>query len=84
MKAYTGSSELIAGYPFWVRPLHSLIVVEQLDPSLPRLHLQVIKAFDAVNYFIQENVNRINLHHLALFNTEQVCARAGGSSGCTF
>lgn len=51
---------------------------------MPRLHLQVIKAFDAVNYFIQENVNRINLHHLALFNTEQVCARAGGSSGCTF
>mmetsp|Transcript_12259 Transcript_12259/g.33459 ORF Transcript_12259/g.33459 Transcript_12259/m.33459 type:complete len:1462 (-) Transcript_12259:707-5092(-) len=33
--------------------------------------MEVIKAFDAVNYFIQENVNRINLHHLALFNTEQ-------------
>ena len=31
----------------------------------------VIKAFNAVNYFIQENVDRINQHHLALFNTEQ-------------
>lgn len=35
-------------------------------------HTQVIKAFGSVNYFIQENVNRINMHHLALFNCEQV------------
>lgn len=33
--------------------------------------MEVIKAFDAVHYFIQENIRRINVHHLALFNTEQ-------------
>jgi hypothetical protein len=33
--------------------------------------MDVIRAFDAVGYFIQENVQRINTHHLALFNTEQ-------------
>jgi len=32
--------------------------------------IDVIRAFDAVGYFMQENVQRINLHHLAMFNTE--------------
>ncbi|KAF6262121.1 P-loop containing nucleoside triphosphate hydrolase protein [Scenedesmus sp. NREL 46B-D3] len=33
--------------------------------------MDVIRAFNAVPYFIQENVNLLNVHHLALFNTEQ-------------
>jgi ATP-binding cassette, subfamily C (CFTR/MRP), member 1 len=44
-------------------------VYVHVDESLHGM--EVIKAFDAVNYFIQENVQRINHHHLALFNTEQ-------------
>lgn len=44
-------------------------VYVHVDESLHGM--EVIKAFSAVNYFIQENVQRINAHHLALFNTEQ-------------
>lgn len=33
--------------------------------------MDVIRAFNAVPCFIQENVNLVNVHHLALFNTEQ-------------
>jgi len=44
-------------------------VYVHVDESLHGM--DVIKAFNAVNYFIQENVARINQHHLALFNTEQ-------------
>jgi ABC-type multidrug transport system fused ATPase/permease subunit len=44
-------------------------VFVHVDESLHGM--DVIRAFDAVGYFIQENVQRINVHHLALFNTEQ-------------
>eukprot|EP00798_Chlamydomonas_sp_ICE-L_P017393 gene17393-23693_t len=44
-------------------------VYVHVDESLHGM--DVIKAFDSVNYFIQENVARINAHHLTLFNTEQ-------------
>lgn len=46
-----------------------LQVYVHVDESLHGM--EVIKAFNAVNFFIQENIQRINKHHLALFNTEQ-------------
>lgn len=52
----------------WAGETASQVYVH-VDESLHGM--EVIKAFDAVNYFIQENIHRINLHHLALFNTEQ-------------
>lgn len=44
-------------------------VFVHVDESLHGM--DVIRAFRAVDYFIQENVARLNRHHLALFNTEQ-------------
>ncbi|KIY99894.1 ABC transporter, multidrug resistance associated protein [Monoraphidium neglectum] len=44
-------------------------VFVHVDESLHGM--DVIRAFGAVDYFIQENVARLNRHHLALFNTEQ-------------
>lgn len=52
----------------WAGETASQVYVH-VDESLHGM--EVIKAFNAVNYFIQENVQRINAHHLALFNTEQ-------------
>uniref|UniRef100_A0A7S0R450 Uncharacterized protein n=1 Tax=Chlamydomonas leiostraca TaxID=1034604 RepID=A0A7S0R450_9CHLO len=52
----------------WAGETASQVYVH-VDESLHGM--EVIKAFDAVNFFIQENVARINTHHLALFNTEQ-------------
>ncbi|GBF99292.1 ABC transporter [Raphidocelis subcapitata] len=44
-------------------------VFVHVDESLQGM--DVIRAFGAVDYFIQENVARLNRHHLALFNTEE-------------
>ncbi|KAL6759443.1 ABC transporter [Haematococcus lacustris] len=52
----------------WAGETASQVYVH-VDESLHGM--EVIKAFNAVNYFIQENIQRINIHHLALFNTEQ-------------
>ena len=41
------------------------------------MHSQVIKAFNAVDFFIEENMRRIDAYSVALFNTEQV-SNAGG------
>ncbi|GFR52364.1 hypothetical protein Agub_g14922 [Astrephomene gubernaculifera] len=52
----------------WAGDTASMVFVH-VDESLHGM--EVIKAFDAENYFLQENIRRINVHHLALFNTEQ-------------
>ncbi|KAG2483865.1 hypothetical protein HYH03_017317 [Edaphochlamys debaryana] len=52
----------------WAGDTASMVFVH-VDESLHGM--EVIKAFDAENYFLQENIRRINSHHLALFNTEQ-------------
>ncbi|EFJ46358.1 ABC transporter [Volvox carteri f. nagariensis] len=52
----------------WAGETASMVFVH-VDESLQGM--EVIKAFDAENYFVQENIRRINVHHLALFNTEQ-------------
>ncbi|KAG2422455.1 hypothetical protein HXX76_016025 [Chlamydomonas incerta] len=52
----------------WAGETSSMVFVH-VDESLHGM--EVIKAFDAENYFIQENIRRINENHLAVFNTEQ-------------
>lgn len=52
----------------WAGETASAVFVH-VDESLQGM--DVIRAFNAVGFFIQENVNLINRHHLALFNTEQ-------------
>ena len=52
----------------WAGETASAVFVH-VDESLQGM--DVIRAFGAVDYFIQENVARLNTHHLALFNTEQ-------------
>lgn len=52
----------------WAGETASSVFVH-VDESLQGM--DVIRAFNAVSYFIQENVNLVNRHHLALFNTEQ-------------
>uniref|UniRef100_A0A7S0VCE4 ABC transporter n=2 Tax=Polytomella parva TaxID=51329 RepID=A0A7S0VCE4_9CHLO len=52
----------------WAGDTAAMVFVH-VDESLHGM--DVIRAFDARNYFIQENIRRINVHHLAMFNTEE-------------
>eukprot|EP00879_Flechtneria_rotunda_P005406 GHRR01005697.1.p1 GENE.GHRR01005697.1~~GHRR01005697.1.p1 ORF type:complete len:938 (+),score=327.51 GHRR01005697.1:3324-6137(+) len=52
----------------WAGETASSVFVH-VDESLQGM--DVIRAFGAISYFIQENVNLLNAHNLALFNTEQ-------------
>ncbi|KAI8465820.1 MAG: putative ABC transporter [Monoraphidium minutum] len=52
----------------WAGETASAVFVH-VDESLHGM--DVIRAFGTVDFFIQENVARLNRHHLALFNTEQ-------------